>query len=423
MEIRPLQIMDELFRSKCNAAAAVQHFALCQVDYALLPLQNEELESRIDHGKRHTTHYTHMLFRPTPPTAANHVRHFVSFLQRRREDRENRYTNVMRSLVWRYVTSMQRRCDDDVVTEDDINEVKSDISSMRYEMLAIFEKNGMDVSCAEKRDKSHHAAKRMKIWERRLMKNFHVAPTINEDEVPQQSTEKGIERFRRVAKQVMDQTSSHKWSEAVRRVQDTQIGRCHDRDSFRNQQNLAKAISEAKRLIQHSPAHSRAYTPVEYDDPTANTLMQLLQNISEEIDQHSPANTVRSSKGRGRTLGQQLQTFIASRSPSPLPSNIVQLAENLSVLERDPRHRHSIVSHTSADRSHQARSASRAPSPDTVLTVEQTYDTRSHANRTSISMHSPPPPIIHITSAEAVCRVAASNGKSNDRTTICPRFP
>lgn len=313
---------------------------------------------------------------------------------------------------------MQRRCDEDVVTEDDINEVKSDISSMRYEMLAIFEKNGMDVSCAEKRDKSHHAAKRMKIWERRLMKNFHVAPTINEDELPQQSTEKGIERFRRVAKQVMDQTSSHKWTEAVRKVQDTQIGRCHDRDSFRNQQNLAKAITEAKRLIQHSPAHSRAYTPVEYDDPTANTLMQLLQNISDEIDEFSPANTIRSNRGRGQTLGQQLQTFIASKSPSPLPPNIVQLAENLSVLERaDPRHRHSFISQMSDDGQNQLKSTSRPTSPDTALTVEQaTHDGKNLASKSNISMQSPPPPVIHITSADSVSRVAGSNGKFNNST-------
>lgn len=91
----------------------------------------------------------------------------------------------------------------------------------------------------------------MKIWERRLMKDFHVAPVTNEEdaaeapEIPPE--EKGIARFRRIAKQVVDQTSSHKWSVAVKGIRDTQIGRCHNRESFKNQQNLQRAINEAKK--------------------------------------------------------------------------------------------------------------------------------------------------------------------------------
>jgi transient-receptor-potential-like protein len=60
----------------------------------------------------------------------------------------------MRSLVWRYVSAMHRKFEDSPVTEDDINEVKGEISTMRYEMLAVFEKNGMDVSCANRKEKS-----------------------------------------------------------------------------------------------------------------------------------------------------------------------------------------------------------------------------------------------------------------------------
>lgn len=59
----------------------------------------------------------------------------------------------MRSLVWRYVSSMHRKDEESAVTEDDINEVKSDISAMRYEMLEIFERNGMDISTADKKEK------------------------------------------------------------------------------------------------------------------------------------------------------------------------------------------------------------------------------------------------------------------------------
>lgn len=77
-------------------------------------------------------------------------------LQRRKEerDRANRYTNVMRSLVWRYVSSMHRKVEESPVTEDDINEVKGEISTMRYELLEVLDKNGMDVSSADRKEKS-----------------------------------------------------------------------------------------------------------------------------------------------------------------------------------------------------------------------------------------------------------------------------
>lgn len=59
----------------------------------------------------------------------------------------------MRALVWRYVSAMHRKCEENPVTEDDINEVKNDISSFRYEILEVLGRNGMDVSCAEKKEK------------------------------------------------------------------------------------------------------------------------------------------------------------------------------------------------------------------------------------------------------------------------------
>lgn len=268
----------------------------------------------------------------------------IFFVQRRREDREHRYTNVIRSLVWRYVSAMQRRVDDSAVTEDDINEVKSDISSMRYEMLEVFERNGMDISSADKKEKSH-LAKRMKVWERRLMKDFHVAPTTGEEEEGEKpSNERGLARFRRVANEVVNNTTSHRWNEAVSGVTDTQIGRCRNRESFRNQQNLARAMTEAKRLVLHSPIQSRPCTPVEYKDPTTNTLLELLKNITEEIGELHPSRP--SSKQEQANTMVQLQTIFGNKTPSPLPANIIQLAEGMAKIE-DAKQRQSISSQLS----------------------------------------------------------------------------
>lgn len=92
-----------------------------------------------------------------------------------------------------------------------------------------------------------HLAKKMKVWERRLMKDFHVAPVNVEEEVEEKKEECGLARFRRVAKEVVNQTTSHKWEVTVKGVVDTQIGRCNSRESHKNQENLRKAISEAKK--------------------------------------------------------------------------------------------------------------------------------------------------------------------------------
>uniref|UniRef100_A0A6P7GSP6 Transient-receptor-potential-like protein n=1 Tax=Diabrotica virgifera virgifera TaxID=50390 RepID=A0A6P7GSP6_DIAVI len=107
----------------------------------------------------------------------------MSTKRRNREEKERdyRYTAVMRALVWRYVSAMHRKCDEAMVTEDDVNELKSDISSFRYEILEVLGKNGMDISSAERKEKAI-LGKKMKVWERRLMKDFKVAPISQEED-------------------------------------------------------------------------------------------------------------------------------------------------------------------------------------------------------------------------------------------------
>lgn len=48
----------------------------------------------------------------------------------------------MRLLVRRYVTAEQRKTEEFGITEDDVMEIRQDISSMRFEMIDIFKRNG-----------------------------------------------------------------------------------------------------------------------------------------------------------------------------------------------------------------------------------------------------------------------------------------
>ncbi|XP_055601082.1 transient-receptor-potential-like protein [Uranotaenia lowii] len=255
---------------------------------------------------------------------------------RRKEDKERaeRYTNVMRALVWRYVSAMHRKMEDEAVTEDDINEVKGDISALRYELLEVFEKNGMDVSAADRKEKAV-LAKRMKVWERRLMKDFQVAPIDVQNEGYDEDEEEPVEdanplaKFRRVAKKVANQTTSAKWGQVMSGVgieTNSQIGRCKNRDSFRQQQHLQKAMNEARRLVERSPLpRSRSVSPSidGYADETTNTLMQLIAELAEETGHVSPGNTLHAGNSSNRSvtplnmLTAQLQAVL-SKTPSPM---------------------------------------------------------------------------------------------------------
>ena len=60
-------------------------------------------------------------------------------------DREYKFQTVMKELVKRYVMRKQQRDLNAGVTEDDLNEIKQDISGLRFELLEIFKKNDFKV--------------------------------------------------------------------------------------------------------------------------------------------------------------------------------------------------------------------------------------------------------------------------------------
>ena len=58
------------------------------------------------------------------------------------------FQNIMRNLVRRYVTVEQRKSDNQGVTEDDVNEIKQDISAFRCELIEVLKNSGMNTSTA-----------------------------------------------------------------------------------------------------------------------------------------------------------------------------------------------------------------------------------------------------------------------------------
>lgn len=54
-----------------------------------------------------------------------------------------RHDIVMRVLIRRYVTAEQKKRDEFGITEDDVREIRQDISTFRYDLIDILRQNGM----------------------------------------------------------------------------------------------------------------------------------------------------------------------------------------------------------------------------------------------------------------------------------------
>lgn len=68
----------------------------------------------------------------------------MTFIQKKSlQQVQRRHDNIMRLLVRRYVTAEQRKRDEVGVSEDDVMEIRQDISTLRYELIDILHQNGM----------------------------------------------------------------------------------------------------------------------------------------------------------------------------------------------------------------------------------------------------------------------------------------
>ncbi|VDN24436.1 unnamed protein product [Cylicostephanus goldi] len=81
---------------------------------------------------------------------------------------------VTRNLVKRYIAQMQRtKQQNEGVSEDDVNEIKQDISAFRYELLGILRAAGFNTGHTDMNQKTYTRNKRRSAMaERRLKKGL-----------------------------------------------------------------------------------------------------------------------------------------------------------------------------------------------------------------------------------------------------------
>lgn len=215
----------------------------------------------------------------------------LSIKRRKKKERERdyQYAAVMRSVVWRYVAAQHRKEEESPVTEDDVNELKGEISSFRCDLMEVLHRNGMKVTSSERREKAV-LGKKNKIWERRLMKDFKVGPVAGDEDddlmyyAPPPDNETPTEKFRRIAKVVALNTGLNKWKQVVKGACiASQIGHCQRRDSLKKQQNLQKAMQEAQKLSTKSPDVSRSITPINLPDTTGLNIIDIIRGTNTEL--------------------------------------------------------------------------------------------------------------------------------------------
>ncbi|KAH9373837.1 hypothetical protein HPB48_009283 [Haemaphysalis longicornis] len=92
---------------------------------------------------------------------------------RQASERDMKYQTIMRNLVRRYITSEQRKADNQGVTEDDVNEIKQEISSFRYELLEVLKISASTLPLPSGQSQGI-GGKKGRQRERRLMKGFNI---------------------------------------------------------------------------------------------------------------------------------------------------------------------------------------------------------------------------------------------------------
>lgn len=158
---------------------------------------------------------------------------------------------------------------------------------------------------------------------------------------------------------------------------------------------------------------SRPCTPVEFYDPTTNTLLELLKNISEEVGELSPIGTIRTKSSSDKEispaiLSQHIHDIFAGRIPSPLPPNIVQAVENSNFpkINRNEKQKQVNLSCSIEEFSRKTSSPDYKDQKNKSCESKRkkslsTSHSRSHSKDETHGGINSPPPLIHITRTDS----------------------
>ena len=128
-----------------------------------------------------------------------------------------RYLHITRLLVRRYIASEEtKRQEEAGITEDDVNEIRQDISSFRYELIDVLRTNGMRTPNLQA-GANVVAGRKGKVMERRLMKDFQIGTVETAVKEAFAEADGGKDVFSRLAK-AMGKKEKKDWNELARQA-------------------------------------------------------------------------------------------------------------------------------------------------------------------------------------------------------------
>ncbi|XP_011865921.1 PREDICTED: transient receptor potential protein isoform X2 [Vollenhovia emeryi] len=190
-----------------------------------------------------------------------------SFIKKSREKALARHDTIVRLLIRRYVTAEQTKRDEFGITEDDVREIRQDISSFRYDLIDILRKNGMCTPALDKED-ANIPGKKGRVMERRLQKDFQIGIVEGIVQAVIQSEKEPKDVFSQIAKAIGRKGSGSvkkDWNAVVRQstIAKDPIGSTNEavqrqsrrslRRQLRHQPDSDLASMDPKRLIDYNP--------------------------------------------------------------------------------------------------------------------------------------------------------------------------
>ncbi|XP_029663485.1 transient receptor potential protein isoform X2 [Formica exsecta] len=275
-----------------------------------------------------------------------------SFIKKSREKAMIRHDTVMRVLIRRYVTAEQKKRDEFGITEDDVREIRQDISTFRYDLIDILRQNGMRAPQIDKEEITI-PGKKGKVMERRLQKDFQIGMVEGIVQAVIQSEKEPKDVFSQIAKAIGRKGSGSTkkdWNAVVRQstVAMDPIGSSNEamqrqtrrslRRHLQHQPDSDLASMDPKRLLDYNP-NLLEFTPVtriayakfmmskskpnEQPDDTNGS-----SNANESVDAPQRSSKILKSMSGGsinklaeRTLDVKITE---TRSPSPIPEDPVE---------------------------------------------------------------------------------------------------
>ncbi|XP_030748042.1 transient receptor potential protein isoform X2 [Sitophilus oryzae] len=191
----------------------------------------------------------------------------ASFKSKSKEFARERYESVMKLLVRRYVTAEQRKRDVFGITADDVMEIRQDISSLRYELIDILRKNGMQTPTISL-EETQISGKKGKAMERRILNDFHIGikeGLVNEIQMNLKEPKNVFSEIARALKKRSSMKSSKKnWNELVKKNKSNPIGSAQEAEQLRQRRqslrqyimstaNKVGPVEDDHKLIEYNP--------------------------------------------------------------------------------------------------------------------------------------------------------------------------